>query len=55
MTIATGEVSEVPDPFFEEQISKNRRHILKSRSQNYTSGSNEMRLSRLMRDRLFYV
>ena len=56
MTIAIGEVSEVPDPFFlRSKFQKNRRHILKSRSQNFTSGSNEMRLSRLMRDRLFYV
>jgi hypothetical protein len=55
MTIATGEVSEVPEPFFEGRISKNRRHILKSRSQILTSGSNEMRLSRLVRDGLIYV
>ena len=56
MTIATGEVSEVPDPFYwRSKFQKNRRHILKSRSQILTLGSNEMRLSRLMRDRLFYV
>ena len=55
MNIAAGEVSEVPEPFFEGRILKNRRHILKSRSQILTLGSNEMRLSRLMHDRLFYV
>ena len=32
MNIAAGEVSEVPEPFFEGRIKKTQRHILKSRS-----------------------
>ena len=55
MTIAVGEVLEVPESFFNGRISKNRRHVLKSRSQILTLRSNVMRLLRSMRDSLFYV
>jgi len=55
MTIATGEVSEFAEPFYKDQISKKPKEYFGEQIAKLNIGSNEMRLLRLMRDRLFYV